>query len=189
MQMQEHSYRGEHVVEFLRMRLRKIPGKLLVIWDGSPIHRGQVVKGFLSHGAAKRLHLERLPGSAPELNPTSGGVECAQTPRVEKSVLSEPLSCASRDRASQRAPPPPEGDAPVLFLSCARRCTRSVNTFHPSLVVMKSRTFFSLCPPFGNLGVPIHPLLARLLNEAIRSLQATPAIEEVLPRFQVIGEG
>ncbi len=72
MQMQEHSYRGEHVVKLLRLLLRKIPGKLLVIWDGSPIHRGQVVKDFLANGAAKRLHLERLPAYAPELNPQEG---------------------------------------------------------------------------------------------------------------------
>jgi transposase len=43
-----------------------------VIWDGSPIHRGQPVKDFLRAGAAKRLHLERLPGYAPELNSDEG---------------------------------------------------------------------------------------------------------------------
>jgi hypothetical protein len=42
--------------------LRKIAGKILLIWDGSPIHHGQVVKDFLSAGATKRLQLERLPG-------------------------------------------------------------------------------------------------------------------------------
>jgi transposase len=73
MQMQEHSYRAEHVVAFLRLLLRKIPGKLLVIWDGSPIHRAKVVKAFLAAEAAKRLHLERLPGYAPDLNPQEGG--------------------------------------------------------------------------------------------------------------------
>ncbi len=69
MQTQEHAYRAEHVVAFLRVLLRKIKGKLLVIWDGSPIHRAKVIKEFLTQGAAKRLHLERLPGYAPELNP------------------------------------------------------------------------------------------------------------------------
>lgn len=69
MQMQERAYRGEDVVAFLRLLLRKIAGKLLVIWDGSPIHRGEVIKKFLASGAAKRLHLERLPGYAPDLNP------------------------------------------------------------------------------------------------------------------------
>ena len=43
-----------------------------MIWDGSPIHKGQPIKDFLAAGAAKRLHLERLPGYAPELNPDEG---------------------------------------------------------------------------------------------------------------------
>ena len=60
------------VVGFLRVLLRKIPGKLLVIWDGSPIHKGQPIKDFLKRGAAKRLQLERLPGYAPDLNPDEG---------------------------------------------------------------------------------------------------------------------
>ena len=69
MQMQEKAYCAQDVVRFLRLLLRKIPGKLLVIWDGSPIHRAKAIKAFLASGAAKRLHLERLPGYAPELNP------------------------------------------------------------------------------------------------------------------------
>jgi transposase len=72
MQTQDHAYRSPDVVRFLRLLLRKIRGKLLVIWDGAPIHRGQPIKDFLRKGAAKRLHLERLPGYAPELNPDEG---------------------------------------------------------------------------------------------------------------------
>jgi transposase len=60
------------VVGFLRVLLRKIRGQLLLIWDGSPIHQGQPIKDFLKRGAAKRLHLERLPGYAPDLNPDEG---------------------------------------------------------------------------------------------------------------------
>ena len=59
-------------MSFLRLLLRKLPGKLLVVWDGAPIHRGQAIKDFLAHGAAQRLHLERLPGYAPDLNPQEG---------------------------------------------------------------------------------------------------------------------
>src|SRR5262249_9366087 len=44
----------------------------LVIWDGASIHHGQAVKDFLATGAAKRLHLERLPSYAPDLNPDEG---------------------------------------------------------------------------------------------------------------------
>ncbi len=72
MQMQERAYCAEEVIAFLRLLLRKIPGKLLVIWDGAPIHRAKVIKEFLAAGAAKRLHLERLPGYAPDLNPQEG---------------------------------------------------------------------------------------------------------------------
>ena len=57
---------------FLRVLLRKLRGKLLLIWDGSPIHQGQAIKDFLKRGAAKRLHLERLLGYAPDLNPDEG---------------------------------------------------------------------------------------------------------------------
>jgi transposase len=72
MMEQERAFKGEDVVRFLRHALRKIPGKLLVIWDGSPIHRSRVVKEFLKGGAACRLKLEQLPGYAPELNPDEG---------------------------------------------------------------------------------------------------------------------
>jgi transposase len=72
MMEQERAFKGEDVVRFLRHALREIPGKLLVIWDGSPIHRGQAVKDFLASGAASRLKLEQLPGYAPDLNPDEG---------------------------------------------------------------------------------------------------------------------
>ncbi len=72
MQVQERAYHSEDVVRFLKHLLRQIPGKLLVIWDGAPIHRGQPIKDFLAEGGAKRIHLERLPGYAPELNPDDG---------------------------------------------------------------------------------------------------------------------
>ena len=72
MQVQDHAYGSEDVVRFLRLLLRKLTGKLIVIWDGSPIHRGKVVKAFLAKGAAKRLRLVQLPGYAPELNPDEG---------------------------------------------------------------------------------------------------------------------
>jgi transposase len=72
MQTQDHSYKGPDVVRFLQLLLREVPGKLLVIWDGAMIHRCQTVKDFLAKGGAKRIHLERLPAYAPELNPQEG---------------------------------------------------------------------------------------------------------------------
>lgn len=71
-QVQERAFKGPDVVRFLAHLLRQIRGKLLVIWDGAPIHRGQAVKDFLAAGAAQRLQLEHFPAYAPELNPDEG---------------------------------------------------------------------------------------------------------------------
>jgi transposase len=65
-----HSITSREVVLFLGQLLRRIAGLLLVIWDGIPTHRSRIVKAYLADGAAKRIHLEQLPGYAPDLNPT-----------------------------------------------------------------------------------------------------------------------
>lgn len=72
MREQDRAFKAPDAVRFLKHALRQISGKLLVIWDGSPLHRSKVVKEFLKSGAASRLQLERLPGYAPELNPDEG---------------------------------------------------------------------------------------------------------------------
>jgi transposase len=72
MHVQEHPYKSPDVVRFLKHLLRHIPGKLLVLWDGAPIHRGQPVKELLAQGGAHRIRLEQLPGYAPDLNPDEG---------------------------------------------------------------------------------------------------------------------
>lgn len=58
-------------VRFLKQLCSRRGRKLLVIWDGSPIHKGEV-HTFLHKGGAKPGQLVRLPGYAPELNPTEG---------------------------------------------------------------------------------------------------------------------
>ncbi len=72
LQVRRASYTAAGVVGFLRMLIRKIAGPILLIWDGSPIHRRQEIKDFLKRGASKRLHLVQLPGYAPDLNPDEG---------------------------------------------------------------------------------------------------------------------
>lgn len=61
--------KGLNSVHFLKHLLSQTDRKLLVIWDGSPIHRSIEVRTFLADGAAKQIHLERLPAYAPDLNP------------------------------------------------------------------------------------------------------------------------
>ena len=72
MMVQEDAFKSPDVVRFLVHLLRHIGGKLLVIWDRSPIHRGQAVKDFLATRRGKRVHMEQLPAYAPELNPDEG---------------------------------------------------------------------------------------------------------------------
>jgi transposase len=94
---QDHSLNSDDVVAFLEHLLREVPGRMVIIWDGSPIHRSRTIQEFLSQGASPRLHLERLPAYAPELNPDEGvwqqlkGVElrnlcCLNIPHLRREV-------------------------------------------------------------------------------------------------------
>jgi hypothetical protein len=67
------SLSSTHSVVFLEHLLRQTGTRLLVIWDGSPIHRWKAVQEWLAKGGAKRVHLEPLPGYAPDLNPWDAG--------------------------------------------------------------------------------------------------------------------
>jgi transposase len=69
---QGHALNSDDVVGFLEHLLRQIPGPMVIMWDGAPIHRSHTIREFLANGAAQRLHLERLPAYAPELNPGEG---------------------------------------------------------------------------------------------------------------------
>ena len=69
---QEWAINSADVVAFLEHLRREVPGRLVIIWDGAPIHRSHVITAFLANGARQRLHVERLPAYAPELNPGEG---------------------------------------------------------------------------------------------------------------------
>src|SRR5438477_13135461 len=58
-------------VAFLIHLHRELGCPLLVIWDGSAIHRGAVVD-FLDQGGSQYVHRESLPPYAPDLNPDEG---------------------------------------------------------------------------------------------------------------------
>jgi transposase len=62
------SLNGMHVIAFLFHLGRAVGDRLLVIWDGSPIHRRAEVQAVVA-GAGGKIHLESLPAYAPELNP------------------------------------------------------------------------------------------------------------------------
>lgn len=70
--VRQQSLNGLHTIEFL-WHLGRVAGtRLLVIWDGSPIHRRAEVNDFASETRGK-IWLEALPGYAPDLNPWDEG--------------------------------------------------------------------------------------------------------------------
>jgi transposase len=68
----QESLNGLHSIEFLQHLQRVAGPRLLVIWDGSPIHRRTEVKDFVS-GTHGKVWVEALPGYAPDLNPWDEG--------------------------------------------------------------------------------------------------------------------
>lgn len=68
----QESLNGMHSIEFLTHLLHVAGKRLLVIWDGSPIHRRLAVSEFVA-GTRGKIWLEALPGYAPDLNPWDEG--------------------------------------------------------------------------------------------------------------------
>ena len=69
---QDHAINSEDMVAFLEHLLREVPGRMVLIWDGPPIHHSHTIQEFRANGAAQRLFLERLPPYPPELNHGEG---------------------------------------------------------------------------------------------------------------------
>lgn len=70
--VRQESLNGLHCIEFLTHLLKVCGERLLVIWDGSPIHRRAAVRDFVAQSKGK-VWLEFLPGYAPDLNPWDEG--------------------------------------------------------------------------------------------------------------------
>jgi transposase len=68
----QRALNGWDSVDFLLHLLRVTGQRLLVIWDGSPIHRRAEVTEFIQSTRGK-VWLEALPGYAPDLNPWDEG--------------------------------------------------------------------------------------------------------------------
>lgn len=67
-QLHQGAIKSVQVIEFLQALHRQLPGKILLLWDGAPIHRSRTVTAFLAT-QNDWLHVARLPAYAPELNP------------------------------------------------------------------------------------------------------------------------
>ena len=58
---------AETVVKFLRDLRKHLRGRVIVVWDGGTNHKGPLIRALCARHP--RLHLERLPAYAPDLNP------------------------------------------------------------------------------------------------------------------------
>jgi putative transposase len=70
--VQERAFHGADVVRFLQHLERQIGGRLLVVWDGAPIHRSRVVTEFLATEVGAEIELLPLPSYASDCNPDEG---------------------------------------------------------------------------------------------------------------------
>ena len=66
------NYDTDTLIEVLAELRRFLGGeKATLLWDGLPAHRSRAMRAWL-HTQRSWLVVERLPGYAPELNPTEG---------------------------------------------------------------------------------------------------------------------
>ena len=69
-QLRPGAYNGESLIEFLTDLHQLEQGRaVLLLWDGLPAHRSRCMTAWV-HSQRAWLSVERLPGYAPELNPT-----------------------------------------------------------------------------------------------------------------------
>jgi DDE superfamily endonuclease len=64
-------FNNERVAPFLEALLDELGGRLVVVWDGGTVHKGDPIKDLLGR-VGDRLELERFPPYAPLLAPYHG---------------------------------------------------------------------------------------------------------------------
>jgi hypothetical protein len=69
LQRQRRFSKAENVARYLHMLQRTISGTVLILWDGSPLQRAKAMQTFLASQEGTQVHVEGVPGDAPELKP------------------------------------------------------------------------------------------------------------------------
>ena len=69
---QDQAIDSADVVAFLEHLLHGVPGPIVILWDGAPIHRTQLIQEFLANRAAQRSTWSGCRPIPPELNPGEG---------------------------------------------------------------------------------------------------------------------
>jgi transposase len=91
-QLRPGAYNGETLIEFLSDLHQLAPGRRMVLlWDGLPAHRSRCMTNWIEHQRAW-LSVERLPGYAPELNPTEqvfGNLESTELANLCRNTMAD----------------------------------------------------------------------------------------------------
>jgi transposase len=97
---------AQRAADFLRYLLRHLRGKVIVVWDGGPMHKGDPIREVLRR--YPRLQLERLPPYAPDLNPVEylwGHIKYGKLPNYLPADVLE-LDTTIHEKMAEPAIPP-----------------------------------------------------------------------------------
>lgn len=117
LEMQEVSFDGPRIIEFLTHLQSQIPNKLFIVWDRISIHRGSAVKQHTAKNLSQPIKLKYFPGYASDLNPVEGiwnhlkNVELRNVCCLNISELKQELAAAEA-RLRKR---------PEIIFSCLRQ--------------------------------------------------------------------
>ena len=91
-QLRPGAYNGETLIEFLTDVHQLEPGRrMMVLWDGLPAHRSRLMLDWVV-SQRSWLSVERLPGYAPELNPTEqvfGNLKSSELANLCRDTIAE----------------------------------------------------------------------------------------------------
>jgi transposase len=91
-QLRPGAYNGDTLIEFLTDLHHLEPGRrMLLLWDGLPAHRSRCIADWITDQSAW-LSAERLPGYAPELNPTEqvfGNLKSTELANLCRNTIAE----------------------------------------------------------------------------------------------------
>ena len=111
-QLRPGAYNGESLIEFLtELHQHEQQRVVLLIWDGLPAHRSRCMMDWIA-SQPSWLWVERLPGYAPELNPTEqvwGNVKSTELANLCADTIGEVAEAA--DDGLTRI----NSDAPLCF--------------------------------------------------------------------------
>ena len=91
-QLRPGAYNGETLIDFLSDLHQLEPGRRMVlVWDGLPAHRSRCITHWIDDQRSW-LSVERLPGYAPELNPTEqvfGNLKSTELANLCRNTIAE----------------------------------------------------------------------------------------------------